>query len=131
MKHFPATHACETYGNRTLDTNGNPTAAYSWQKGLSAPKNTSGWFLPSCGQLKSLYQNRYVLSDRMNDVKNSTPADCIYKDKIKWFSTSLYYWSSTENSSRPFLAWYVNFGSGRGYSDYKDYTRYARPVLAF
>lgn len=132
MKHFPAALACETYGNRTTDRDGNPAdGKYDWQKPLAAPKNTSGWFLPSCGQLRYLYQNRSVLSARMTDVKNSTPTDCGYKEYIKWFSTSLYYWSSTEYSLYPYSAWDVDFSSGGGYCSSKDLTDDVRAVLAF
>lgn len=132
MKHFPAALACETYGNRTTDRDGNPAdGKYDWQQPLAAPSNTSGWFLPSCGQLQYLYQNRSVLLVRMTDVKNSTPDNCSYKDKIKWFSTSWYYWSSTEFSYDPHDAWYVNFYNGRTYNDTKYYTYDVRAVLAF
>lgn len=132
MKHFPAALACETYGNRTTDRDGNPAdGKYDWQKPLAAPKNTSGWFLPSCGQLRYLYQNRSVLSARMTDVKNSTPTDCGYKEYIKWFSTSLYYWSSTEYSYYPYRAWGVYFYNGRSDSYRKDFTYDVRAVLAF
>ena len=131
MKHFPAALACETYGNRTLDQNGNPTSDYAWQQPLAAPNNTSGWFLPSCGQLSHLYANRSSLSARMTDVKNSTPADCDYKDKIKWFSTSWYYWSSTENSYYPDHAWRVRFYYGRTYGSLKGNAYDVRAVLAF
>lgn len=132
MKHFPAALACETYGNRTTDRDGNPAdGKYDWQKPLAAPSNTSGWFLPSCGQLQYLYQNRSVLSARMTDVKNSTPTDCGYKEYIKWFSTSLYYWSSTEYSDDPRNAWRVGFNYGHGYDNRKNYTRDVRAVLAF
>lgn len=132
MKHFPAALACETYGNRTTDRDGNPAdGKYDWQKPLAAPKNTSGWFLPSCGQLRYLYQNRSVLSARMTDVKNSTPTDCGYKEYIKWFSTSLYYWSSTERSGYSYRAWLVYFGNGYTDNLYKSSTRAVRAVLAF
>lgn len=132
MKHFPAALACETYGNRTTDRDGNPAdGKYDWQKPLAAPKNTSGWFLPSCGQLRYLYQNRSVLSARMTDVKNSTPTDCGYKEYIKWFSTSLYYWSSTENSNYPNFAWDVDFYYGYTYRSLKNATYAVRAVLAF
>lgn len=132
MKHFPAALACETYGNRMLDKDGNDAnGKYDWQKPLAAPGNTSGWFLPSCGQLQYLYQNRSVLSARMTDVKNSTPTDCGYKEYIKWFSTSLYYWSSTEYSYDTYYAWDVYFNDGGTYDLIKDYTSYVRAVLAF
>ena len=132
MKHFPAALACETYGNRTTDRDGNPAnGKYDWQKPLAAPGNTSGWFLPSCGQLQYLYKNRSVLSARMTDVKNSTPTDCSYKDEIGWFSTSGFYWSSTESSYGPDFAWRVDLGNDRGYRSTKSYTGSVRTVLAF
>ena len=132
MKRFPAALACETYGNRMLDEDGNDAnGKYDWQKPLAAPGNTSGWFLPSCGQLQYLYNNRSVLSARMTDVKNSTPTDCSYKDEIEWFSTGMYYWSSTEYSRYPYGAWDVDFSSGGGLSYYKDRTGDVRAVLAF
>ena len=131
MKHFPAALACETYGNRMLDKDGNDAnGKYDWQKPLAAPGNTSGWFLPSRGQLEYLFKNCSVLSARMTDVKNSTPTDCSYKDEIGWFSTSLYYWSSTEDSGGPYYAWGVLFGSGDG-RHLKYYTYRVRAVLAF
>ena len=132
MKHFPAALACETYGNRTTDRDGNPAnGKYDWQKPLAAPGNTSGWFLPSCDQLQYLYKNRSVLSARMTDVKNSTPTDCSYKDEIGWFSTSGFYWSSTESSYGPDFAWRVDLGNDRGYRSTKSYTGSVRTVLAF
>ena len=132
MKHFPAALACETYGNRMLDKDGNDAnGKYDWQKPLAAPGNTSGWFLPSRGQLSHLFNNRSVLSARMTDVKNSTPTDCSYKDEIEWFSTGMYYWSSTEYSRYPYGAWDVDFSSGGGLSYYKDRTGDVRAVLAF
>ena len=135
MKHFPAALACETYGNRTTDQDGNPAnGKYDWQKPLAAPSNTSGWFLPSCGQLSHLYANRSLLSARMTDVKNSTPADCNYKGKIKWFNsswTSKPYWSSTELSDDPDRAWHVRFDDGYGIFNRKGSTLTVRAVLAF
>lgn len=131
MKHLPAALACKTYGNRTLNQNGNQTSAYEWQEPLAAPSKTSGWFLPSCGQLKYLYQNRSLLSNRMTDVKNRTSPDCDYKDKIKWFNESWFYWSSAEDWNFSDVAWYVDFHSGYGFSDYKNYTGAVRAVLVF
>ena len=131
MKHFPAALACETYGNRTTDQDGNDAGGkYDWQKPLAAPDNTSGWFLPSCGQLLHLYDNRLSLSARMTEVKNSTPADCDYKDKIKWFDTK-FYWSSTEHSRDSDRAWYVDFDGDDNYTYRKDNAIRVRAVLAF
>ena len=136
MKHFPAANACETYGNRTLDKDGNDAnGKYDWQQSLAAPKNSSGWFLPSYGQLSHLGEKKEgeLLSTRMNDVKNSISADCDYKDYIKWFSSGSYYWSSTEHPDDTHIdkamCVCVSIGFLGVYT--KDYTRDVRAVLAF
>ena len=134
MKHYPAALACETYGNRTTDQDGNDAGGkYDWQKPLAAPDNTSGWFLPSCGQLLHLYNNRSFLSVRLTEVKDSTPADCDYKDKIKGLDTNWKHnWSSTESKSSALFALLVV------HTDYtywtaqmKRNTNCVRAVLAF
>lgn len=127
MKHFPAAFACETYGNRTLDHEGNQTDDYDWQHPLAAPALTSGWFLPSYSQLKHLYENGSLLSARMADVKNSTPDDCSYNDYIKWFKSSNY-WSSTESNYR---SRYLDFVDGISHIEDKNIPFNVRAVLAF
>lgn len=132
MKHFPAALACETYGSRTIVQNGNSIddERYDWQKPLAAPDNTSGWFLPSCGQLSYLYQNRDFLTECINTVKNKTSEQTL-KDHICWFSTSWCYWSSTESSRYSRNAWGVGFNCG-GTDSYSKYGTYdVRAVLAF
>lgn len=132
MKHFPAALACETYGNRTTDRDGNPAdGKYDWQKPLAAPSNTCGWFLPAQSQLAYLYQNSSVLSPRMDVVKSSVPADCIYRDKIKWFSTSGRYWSSTEAVTFSVNAQSVDFRGGTPFHTRKDNGLDVRAILAF
>ena len=128
MKHFPAAYACMTYGNRTLDPDGNGSEAYAWQWPFVAPDNTSGWFLPSCGQLECLYDNTSLLSSQIGKVKSNTP-NAGLKSYIQWFSTSYLYWSSTEaNGSR---AWELTFRYGRSYYYNKDKEYGARAILAF
>ena len=139
MKHFPAAFACETYGKRTVDQNGNPTTAYDWQKPLAAPSNTSGWFMPSLRQLGYLFDCSF-LTERMSAVKNSLPDDCGYKDYIGWLEAKDYWesWSSSEGGEKPATperakrADYNN-GNGTGYivSVIKNRENYVRPVLAF
>lgn len=133
MKHFPAALACETYGCRTLGINGNPTVLYDWQQPLTAPDNTSGWFLPSRGQLRYLYDNRMSLSARMTDVKSSTPANSSYKNYIQWFKTYGDYWSSSEyDKVMGYYALSLNFGNGLSTGNKnKNYTNKVRAVLAF
>ena len=131
MKHFPAALACETYGKRTLDRDGNDAKGkYDWQQGLAAPTNSSGWFLPSYGQLTYLYQNRSDLSDRMDVVKNSVPDDCNYKDKIEGFNTSMTYWSSAETSTT-YMVRVLNFSVGGKSASKKDNYNAVRAILAF
>ena len=132
MKHFPAALACETYGNRTVDRDGNPITdgRYDWQQPFIAPNNSSGWFLPSCSQLYYLYQNITFLSNCINAVKNKT-VDATLKNHIGWFSTNEYYWSSTERSSRSGNAWYVYFAYDYRNARYKGSADGVRAVLAF
>ena len=139
MKNFPAAFACETYGNRTVDQNGNPTNAYDWQKPLAAPSNTSGWFMPSLRQLGYLFDCSF-LTERMRAVKNSLPDDCGYKDYIGWLEAKDYWdsWSSTEGgleSRNPKLATHADYrySISQAYiaSSQKAQENYVRAVLAF
>lgn len=139
MKNFPAAFACETYGNRTVDQNGNPTNAYDWQKPLAAPSNTSGWFMPSLRQLVDLFECSF-LTESMRAVKNSLPDDCGYKDYIGWLEAKDYWdsWSSTEGgleSRNPELATHADYrySISQAYiaSSMKAQENYVRAVLAF
>ena len=134
MKCYPAALACETYGNRTLDRDGNPTTDYDWQKPLVAPDNTSGWLLPSCGQLTNIYENREILSSRMTDAKDNTPDAASYKDHIRWFFTGdiSRYWTSSESNWYIFCAWCVRFSNGYVANNYiKQGKMSVRPILVF
>ena len=139
MKHFPAAFACETYGEREFDQNGNPTNAYDWQKPLAAPSNTSGWFMPSLRQLCDLFDCSF-LTESMRAVKNSLPDDCGYKDYIGWLEAKDYWdsWSSTEGgleSRNPKLATHADYrySISQAYiaSSQKAQENYVRAVLAF
>ena len=131
MKHFPAALACETYGNRTLDQDGNAAdGKYDWQKPLAAPVKTSGWFFPSYAQLSHIRDNRSSLSERINHVKNNLPNGCSYGDHIRAFGDWVY-WSSTEAVNFSDEAWRMSFGSNYGHTNYKDGAIGVRAVLAF
>ena len=80
MRHFQAAWVCEIYGYRNWDYDGSVNGRdYTWQKLLKAPAGTSGWFLPSIGQLAYMRTN-------IND----------YNARIVPLSYSyLPYWSST------------------------------------
>ena len=141
MRNFPAAFACETYGNRTVDNSGFPTGDYDWQKPLAAPDNTSGWFLPSLGQLLHLQENRSFLESHIEIVRDNTTDGCSYKEYIKGFNdehangvwTPLYYWSSTESdkSLEPENTWILDFNHGLALRVMKDYTAFVRAVLSF
>ncbi len=126
MRHFQAAWACETYGNRTLDYDGNPTSAYAWQAPLRAPAGTSGWFLPSCGQLwyKMPYQD--YLNSRFMAAKAT--ADAGLQSYIE--TVVLSYASSTESEySSNFRS--VYFGLKRKSSPQKNTRTSVRPVIVF
>jgi hypothetical protein len=53
---YPAANGCRDYGT---DNDGK----------YQAPINTTGWFLPSYGQLRYLYSNRALLSSQINRCK--------------------------------------------------------------
>ncbi len=131
MKHFPAAFACETYSSLTVDRDGNPTEAYDWQKPFVAPDNTSGWFLPSSGQLMHLHSNRPILEARMDLIRDNTPDGSSYKEFIKWFRKEYSYWSSTESTYYPDYARFVVFSNGGSNSFSKSFTDNVRAVLAF
>jgi len=121
-EHFEAAYWCGRYG--TGDSR------YAWQKIYAAPENTSGWFLPSCGQLKSIYSinrdNENLLKNQMEKVKS------LDTENIKWFSTYWFYWSSSEdllgNSNH---AKGVGFYYGNKITDLKNNAVAVRAVLAF
>ena len=66
-------------------------------------------------------------------ARKSTPADCNYKNYIKWFELD-YYWSSNEDFEDSFFrkyAWDVDFSDGRADQLNKNYPSNVRAVLAF
>ena len=83
-----------------------------------APANSSGWFLPSIGQMWNVYQNRTSLFD------GKTGVSVLQRD---------WYWSSSEHYSNPaYDALYVNVSLGCvNNSDKRNRNSYVRPVLAF
>ena len=128
MRHFQAAWACETYGNRSLDYDGNPTSDYEWQAPLKAPAGTSGWFLPSCGQLWYIAQYVTFIEERVNAVKTYTATGTTYQSYIGGFNRSYGTWSSTADSEE---TWAVSFGQ----SLRKPYSHisicFLRPVIVF
>lgn len=83
-----------------------------------APDNSSGWFLPSIGQMWNVYQNRTSLFDGKTGVSGLR---------------SVLYWSSSEYYNDPGRnALYVSVVYDRVGTDSKSYgCSHVRPVLAF
>lgn len=135
MRHFQAAWSCETYGNRTLDYGGNPTSDYEWQAPLRAPAGTSGWFLPSVGQLYYMATCRDYLDSRFMAAKAASAAEL--QDYVKGFDTYSHcvYWSSTEDER----SWYPDYAYRMSFSEpiymtspkNMNYYAFTRPVIVF
>ena len=135
MRHFQAAWSCETYGNRTLDYEGNPTSDYEWQAPLRAPAGTSGWFLPSVGQLYYMATCRDYLDSRFMAAKAASAAEL--QDYVKGFDTDsmCIYWSSTEDER----SWYTDYAYDMSFSEpiymtslkHINYHAFTRPVIVF
>ena len=129
MRHFQAAWSCETYGNRSLDYDGNPTSDYEWQAPLRAPAGTSGWFLPSCGQLWYMMPYQDYLNSRFMAAKEVSAAEL--QEYVKeFFSQS--YWSSTKDGYYSANAMVVNFNNRDRHGTTRN-NKYlvSRPVIVF
>ena len=93
-------------------------AVVDYASKVPSPANSSGWFLPSIGQMWNVYQNRTSLFDGKTVVSGL---------KSDW------YWSSSEFYNYPAnYALYVLVSNVNVYYYYKNYgSSYVRPVLAF
>ena len=108
---YPAAKGCRDYGK------GNDGK-------YAAPTKSSGWFLPSCGQLCYLYSNGSLLFSQINKCKEKSQ-----DNNITWFKIGRYYWSSSERSAD--FAWNMVFHDGYVYDRYKNKSYDVRGVLAF
>ena len=93
-------------------------AVVDYASKVPSPANSSGWFLPSIGQMWNVYQNRTSLFDGKTVVSGL---------KSDW------YWSSSERYYIPaYYALYVlvTYGHVNYLDKYLSYS-YVRPVLAF
>ena len=93
-------------------------AVVDYASKVPSPANSSGWFLPSIGQMWNVYQNRTSLFDGKTVVSGL---------KSDW------YWSSSERYFYPAdRALCVDVTNGTVFSNFKYYSdSYVRPVLAF
>lgn len=129
MRHFQAAWACETYGNRTLDYEGNPTSDYEWQAPLRAPAGTSGWFLPSCGQLWYMMPYQDYLNSRFMAAKEVSAAEL--QEYVKGFFSQSY-WSSTKDDYYSGQAMAVDFKNRDRYGMSRNNKYHvSRPVIVF
>lgn len=110
MSHFPAFYACQNY-----------TPA--------APARSSGWFLPSQGQLKAIGEIAYTQS--LTNQANIAP-NILRAGGEDYFDDD--YWSSseTEDGNRNFAYSYNVYAAQRpGFFPTRDVPNYVRPILAF
>lgn len=93
----------------------------------TAPKNSSGWFLPSIAQLETLGSNYWeIYSSGYSTVYKKS---ALQPEQFGLRSTS--YWSSTEQTSfQPWGQAYVYY-EGRRWNHFKDQKAYVRPIIAF
>lgn len=131
MRHFQAAWSCETYGNRTLDYEGNPTSDYEWQAPLKAPAGTSGWFLPSCGQLWYMIPYKDYLNGRFMAAKAASATEL--QGYVKEFNNSISYWSSTGDQNPRFIsqASCVDFMNNYRTGITRNNNLFSRPVIVF
>ena len=135
MRHFQAAWVCEIYGYRNWDYDGSVNGRdYGWQQSLKAPAGTSGWFLPSVGQLAYMRTNANYLNKRLETVKENYPTGYSCKDRIVTFNNLLYYYSSTTVSGNDQFAC-ARFLSPSEPNEVKTQPRngraMARPILVF
>lgn len=94
--------------------------ATAWKEAsVAAPTNSTGWFLPSTGQLKWIYQYRDKLLPFLKAATGNS--------SLGW---DPWYWSSNESSQTDAI--YFHFGNGGGVSSGKSTdTNYVMPCLVF
>lgn len=143
---FPAENACRNYG---------------YDCGLSAPDNTTGWFLPSAGMIDFVlrekedietawksYKMPALLAERFGTIITQIDDDndqvyyegqYTYKDKIKGLDKDCTYWSSNEvlGGTVGQNAFYINIQRCASYAKTNTTTSSptrpmtVRPFLAF
>lgn len=120
MTDFPAANACLLYGTAN--------SLYDWQKKYTAPARSSGWFLPSAGQVAYLCRNSSALSASIQTL-SSDPNN----SHVKWLGANLYYWSSSESDVGKYARYifFSNDGSLEIGSKSKDQSCNVRAILAF
>ena len=135
MRHFQSAWVCEIFGYRNWNYDGSVNGNdYGWQQSLKAPAGTSGWFLPSVGQLAYMRTNVNYLNKRLETVKENYPDGYSCKERIVPFNIYVPYWSSTTVSGNDQSAC-ARFLSPSQPNEVKTQPRsgraMARPILVF
>lgn len=92
------------------------------KSGVTLPGKTSGWYVPSVGELMKLYHAK----DKVNDSLSALGSTSTLSSTSR---SSSYYWSSGENSRDDALT--VNLYSGSVELNSKTNNRYVRLSFAF
>lgn len=85
------------------------SAYNSLKSGVTLPGKTSGWYVPSVGELKKLYHAKFEVNNSLSTLGSTT-------------LSAMTYWSSGENSS--YDAWTVGMNTGRASIGLKRADRY-------
>lgn len=130
-------------GELTSSTNNYPAAYFAtiaYEKACPAPASSSGWFLPSAGQLEYIFDKVYFDEDKSGRacVENSLAA-LDEKTAAPMYTSDSEYWTSTEkldSYGTSTWAYYFSFDSSQfnpGFTaDYrKNSEMRVRSVLAF
>lgn len=112
MADFPAASGCEHYGEDS--------------GAFLAPSNSSGWFLPSSGQLEYIAKQKAVLQSSVNALK-----EVLNNERIVWFDNPYSYWASSEGAADSDAQSPIMWSNGRAQDVAKYYKRGVRAILAF
>lgn len=110
-------------------------AIVSYRSRVSAPANSSDWYLPSLKQLADVWEvYKNAQGNTLYDRLNSLSSDNLFKEAaIGQNNTRGGYWTSTERKTDD--AWYVRFTDGQktAYSKGQQYVRncFVRAILTF
>jgi len=129
-------------GALTADSDSFPATYYAtiaYEEAYPAPAESSGWFLPSAGQLKYIWDSVYFNPDNNLVAWLENSFEQLGDAAAPMYTTDALYWSSTEKYDAyacSYYAYYVNFDSSNfspGFiSDYTKNREYrVRSILVF
>ncbi len=129
-------------GELSASTNNYPAAYYAtvaYEQACPAPAASSGWFLPSAGQLEYIYDRVYFDEDGSGRSCVANSIDALGEKAAPMYASGSEYWTSTEkidSYGTSTWAYYFSFDSSQfnpGFTaDYRKNTEMrVRSVLAF